>query len=90
MRDCSPLKALGIGEARADPMIDVCRTGGPDATSSDIFFAITTDRLVRYDAIVQARRKTLQGRAPRFMCSTLDDSFFPAVRQAMGLVSDNI
>jgi para-nitrobenzyl esterase len=39
----------------------------PNATPSDIYFAITTDRMMRMNAITQAERKVLQRQAPVYM-----------------------
>jgi para-nitrobenzyl esterase len=39
----------------------VYKKSRPDATPSDIYFAITTDRMMRMNAITQAERKIAQG-----------------------------
>ena len=50
-----------------DDLIAVYKKGRPNATPSDIYFAVTTDRMMRINAITQAERKTAQGAAPAYM-----------------------
>jgi para-nitrobenzyl esterase len=56
-----------MSEADASRLIEVYRKGNPTASASDLFFLITTDRLVRADAVAQAERKAAQGGAPAFL-----------------------
>ena len=54
-------------ESRLDGLIAVYKKWRPNATPSDIYFAVTTDRMMRMDAITQAERKAAQGAAPAYM-----------------------
>jgi para-nitrobenzyl esterase len=54
-------------DSKLDSLIALYRKNRPDATPSDIYFAITTDRLQRMDAITQAERKVAQHAAPVYM-----------------------
>ena len=64
------LKAyLGVtDDSKLDSLIALYRKNRPNATPSDIFFAITTHRLWRRDAITQAERKAAQHAAPAYLC----------------------
>ena len=39
----------------------------PNASPSDLYFAVTTDRMMRMNAITQAERKSAQAAAPAYM-----------------------
>jgi para-nitrobenzyl esterase len=54
-------------DAQLDTLVAVYKKDRPDATPSDIYFAITTDRMMRINAITQAERKAAQGAAPAYM-----------------------
>jgi para-nitrobenzyl esterase len=54
-------------DAQVDSLVAVYKKGRPDATASDIYFAATTDRMMRTNAITQAERKAAQGAAPAYM-----------------------
>jgi len=54
-------------ETKLDSLIATYQKDRPNATPSDIYFAITTDRMMRMNAITQAERKVLEGRAPAYM-----------------------
>jgi para-nitrobenzyl esterase len=54
-------------DSKLDSLIALYRKSRPHATPSDIFFAITTDRMTRMDAITQAERKAAQHVAPVYM-----------------------
>jgi len=54
-------------DSKLDSLIAAYRKSRPHATPSDIFFAITTDRMMRMDAITQAERKAAQHAAPVYM-----------------------
>jgi len=54
-------------DSKLDGLIATYRKNRPNATPSDIFFAITTDRMMRMDAITQAERKAAQRAAPVYM-----------------------
>jgi para-nitrobenzyl esterase len=54
-------------DAKLDSLIATYQKGRPGATPSDIYFAITTDRMMRMNAITQAERKVAQGAAPAYM-----------------------
>lgn len=56
-----------IVESKLEALIAACRKSRPNATSSDILFAVTTDRWFRWGAIAQAERKAAQRAAPVFM-----------------------
>jgi para-nitrobenzyl esterase len=48
-------------------LIAIYRKARPNATPSDIFFEISSDRSTRMNAIAQAERKTRLGKAPAYM-----------------------
>jgi para-nitrobenzyl esterase len=48
-------------DSKVDDLVAVYKKGRSDATPSDIYFAITTDRMMRMNAITQAERKIGQG-----------------------------
>jgi len=54
-------------DSQLDGLIATYRKARPEAPPSDIYFAITTDRMMRMNAITQAERKTAQGAAPAYM-----------------------
>jgi para-nitrobenzyl esterase len=54
-------------DAQLDSLIATYRKDRPNETASDIYFAITTDRMMRLNAITQAERKVQEGRAPAYM-----------------------
>ena len=56
--------AAWVPEREIDKVIVAFRRFSPDATPSDLFFAITTDRRVRQQAWTQAERKVAQNGAP--------------------------
>jgi para-nitrobenzyl esterase len=54
-------------DAQLDSLVAVYKRGRPDATPSDLYFAITTDRMMRMNAVTQAERKAAQDAAPAYM-----------------------
>jgi para-nitrobenzyl esterase len=54
-------------DARLDALIATYKQNRPNATPSDIYFAVTTDRMMRMNAVTQAERKVAQGAAPASM-----------------------
>ena len=54
-------------EAKLDSIIATYRKDRPGASPSEIYFAITTDRMMRMNAITQAERKFAQHAAPAYM-----------------------
>jgi para-nitrobenzyl esterase len=56
-----------IDEPMASRAIETYRKAHPEATPSDLFLLLTSDRLARMDAIRLAERKHAQGRAPVYM-----------------------
>jgi para-nitrobenzyl esterase len=54
-------------DAKLDDLIAIYKKDRPGATPSDLYFAITTDRMMRMNAITQAERKIAQGAAPAYM-----------------------
>jgi para-nitrobenzyl esterase len=59
---------LGVTDAsKLDLLIATYRKELPNASPSDIYFAVTSDQMVRIDAITQAERKAAQGGAPAYM-----------------------
>jgi para-nitrobenzyl esterase len=54
-------------DAKLDDLIAIYKKDRPGATPSDLYFAITTDRMMRMNAIAQAERKIAQGAAPAYM-----------------------
>lgn len=61
------LRPMGIDRAEAEHLIRAYRTTRPNASASDIFFAIASDATFRMDAIAKAERKAAQNRAPVYM-----------------------
>jgi para-nitrobenzyl esterase len=59
--------ALGLPDSKLDPLIDACRKDLPGASPGQVYFAVTTDQMMRNDAITQAERKTAQVAAPAYM-----------------------
>jgi para-nitrobenzyl esterase len=53
-------------DSKLDSLIGTYRKDRPNATPSDIYFAVTTDRMMRMNAIAQAERKGAQG-TPAYM-----------------------
>jgi para-nitrobenzyl esterase len=59
---------LGVTDAsKLDLLIATYRKDLPTASPSDIYFAVTSDQMMRMDAITQAERKAAQGGAPAYM-----------------------
>jgi para-nitrobenzyl esterase len=58
------VRALFNEESTAARAIETYRRANPGASASDIYFLITTDRMVRRDTVRLAERKCTQGRAP--------------------------
>jgi len=56
-----------IGDAEVENLIAAYRKDRSDASPSLVFFAATSDRLVRMDAITQAERKLALNAAPAYM-----------------------
>jgi para-nitrobenzyl esterase len=54
-------------DSKLDALIATYRNHRPNTTPSDIYFAVTTDRDLRLNAIIQAERKAAQGAAPAYM-----------------------
>ena len=54
-------------DSKLDSLIGTYRKARPGATPSNIYFAVTTDRMMRMNAITQAERKAAQGAAPAYM-----------------------
>jgi para-nitrobenzyl esterase len=54
-------------DAQVDSLVAIYKKDRPDATPSDIYFAVTTDRMMRMNAVTQAERKSAQGAAPAYM-----------------------
>ena len=52
-------------DAKLDSLIATYKKDRPGATPSDIYFAVTTDRMMRMNAITQAERKAAQVRRAR-------------------------
>jgi para-nitrobenzyl esterase len=61
------LKALGITEPQIEQLVVAYGNARPNASPSDILFAIASDRLFRIQSIHQAERKAEQRRAPVYM-----------------------
>jgi para-nitrobenzyl esterase len=58
---------LHLDDSKCEALIAAYRKDRPNATPSDIYFAVTTDRDFRMDAITQAERKAAQHAAPAYM-----------------------
>jgi para-nitrobenzyl esterase len=54
-------------DAQIDSLVAVYKKRRPDATPSDIYFAVTTDRMMRMNAVTQAERKAAEQAAPAYM-----------------------
>jgi para-nitrobenzyl esterase len=54
-------------DAKLDSLIATYKKDRPDASPADIYFAVTTDRMMRMNAIAQAERKAAQKAAPAYM-----------------------
>jgi len=54
-------------DAQVDSLVAVYRKSQPNASPSDVYFAVTTDRMMRMNAITQAERKAAQHAAPAYM-----------------------
>jgi para-nitrobenzyl esterase len=61
------LTQLRVPASDIDDLIAIYRKARPDATPSDIFFGISSDRGTRMNAITQAERKARLGAAPAYM-----------------------
>ena len=57
----------GIAGPHGDRLIDAYAASRPGATPTELFFAITTDLMMRRKAVGLAERKTAQGGAPVYM-----------------------
>lgn len=60
-------RVRGMAEERADALIEVYRRMYPEASPRDLFFAISSDWMMRMNSITVAERKHAQGAAPVFM-----------------------
>ena len=60
-------RSLRVPTADVEELIGIYRKAWPDASASDIFIRISSDRSTRMNAIKQAERKTGLGAAPAFM-----------------------
>jgi len=56
-----------VDGAQLDALLAVYKKDRPNASPSDIYFAVTTDRMMRMNAITQAERKAAQHAAPAYM-----------------------
>ena len=56
-----------LGDTDGKRAIDIYKAAHPNAGASEVFFLITSDRLMRRDVITLAERKVEQGRAPVYM-----------------------
>jgi para-nitrobenzyl esterase len=56
-----------LSDANIGSLLDIYRHDLPDASPSRLFFAITSDRMVRTNAITQTERKVALGAAPAYM-----------------------
>jgi para-nitrobenzyl esterase len=54
-------------DVKLDSIIAIYGKDRPGASPSEIYFAVTTDRMMRMNAITQAERKVAQGAAPAYM-----------------------
>jgi para-nitrobenzyl esterase len=54
-------------DSKLEGLIETYGKHRPNATPSDIYFAVTTDSGMRMDGITQAERKAAQGAAPAYM-----------------------
>jgi para-nitrobenzyl esterase len=54
-------------DAQIDSLVAIYMKRRPDATPSDIYFAVTTDRMMRMNAVTQAERKAAEQAAPAYM-----------------------
>lgn len=54
-------------DSQLDRLIATYKKGQPNGTPSDLYFAITTDRMMRMNAIKQAELKVVQRAAPPYM-----------------------
>ncbi|MGD1210584.1 MAG: carboxylesterase family protein [Candidatus Acidiferrales bacterium] len=54
-------------DSQLESLIAIYKKDRPDATPSDIYFAVTTDRMMRMNAVTQAERKAAQHAAPAYM-----------------------
>jgi para-nitrobenzyl esterase len=61
------LRSLRAPEQDVDELIAIYRKARPDASPSDIFFEISSDRSTRMNAIAQAERKSRLGGAAAWM-----------------------
>jgi para-nitrobenzyl esterase len=61
------LKLLGFTEPQIEQLVRAYGSARPNASSSDLLFAIASDRLFRIQTIHQAERKSAQRRAPVYM-----------------------
>ncbi len=62
-----PGKLKPIFGESAEKVVDLCRRKYPQASASDLYFQITTERGMGLGSITLAERKSEQGRAPAFL-----------------------
>jgi para-nitrobenzyl esterase len=61
-------KFLELGDdSKLDALIGIYKRNRPNATPSDIYFAVTTDSMMRLDSIIEAERKVALHAASVFM-----------------------
>lgn len=60
-------RSLRVPAADVEELVTIYRKAHPNATASDIFFEISSDRSTRMNAIKQAERKTQLAKAPAYM-----------------------
>lgn len=60
-------ESLGAPAPDVDQLIAIYRKARPKTNPSDLFFEISSDRSARMNAITQAERKTMLGKAPAYM-----------------------
>lgn len=61
------LAGAGIPEGEIGPLLELYRKAHPEATPSDLWFRIATDRGARWNATRQAERKLMRGGAPVYL-----------------------
>ena len=62
-----PGKLKPIFGENTEKVVDLCRRKYPQASASDLYFQITTERGMGLGSITLAERKSQQGRAPAFL-----------------------
>jgi len=58
---------LHVDDAKLELLLATYKNDMPNASPSDLYFAVTTDRMMRMNAITQAERKVSQKAAPVYM-----------------------